>query len=99
MCSAENRFVVCELELMTTQGCHLCNDATEVLLQVLNSDCFSVDLVDIAFDDQLMERYATQIPVVVCPATGAELNWPFSPEQLRCFSQQVLLVLGTPSEH
>lgn len=99
MCSAEKQFVMCELELMTTEGCHLCDDAVEVLLQVLDAECFSVDLVDIAFDDELMERYATRIPVVVCPATGAELNWPFGTEQLRSFTHQALSALGAPGKH
>lgn len=96
MCSAENRPVVCELELMTTQGCHLCDDAVELLLQVLDADRFSVVLVDIAFDDELMERYAIRIPVVVCPATGTELNWPFGAEQLSRFSHQALLAQCAP---
>lgn len=96
MCSTENRLAVCELELMTTQGCHLCDEAIEIILQVLDAESFTVDLVDIAFDDQLMERYATRIPVVVCPATGAELDWPFGAEQLRSYSVPLLSALRVP---
>ncbi|KGK42960.1 hypothetical protein LH51_03555 [Nitrincola sp. A-D6] len=99
MCSAENKLEVCELELMTTQGCHLCDEAVEVMLQVLDAGCFSVDLLDIAFDDTLMERYATRIPVLVAPATGAELSWPFGTEQLRCFSEQAFLARHAPGKH
>ncbi|QEW08573.1 glutaredoxin family protein [Nitrincola iocasae] len=84
---------------MTTQGCHLCDQAIEVMLQVLDADRFCVDLVDIAFDDRLMGRYATRIPVLVVPASGAELNWPFGAEQLRSFSDQALSARCAPGEH
>ncbi|WP_417580122.1 glutaredoxin family protein [Nitrincola sp.] len=99
MCTAEKQLKVCGLELMTTQGCHLCDEAVEVLLQVLDADRFAVDLVDIAFDDELMERYANRIPVLVIPASGAELDWPFDTEQLRHFSHQALSALSAPGEH
>lgn len=65
------------LELMATDGCHLCERAIEVLQTTLQPGQVEVDLVDIAFDDQLMERYATRIPVLVQPSSGLELGWPF----------------------
>jgi hypothetical protein len=41
--------------------------------------------VDIAFDDALMDAYATRIPVLREPASGRELGWPFGPEELEAF--------------
>ncbi|SEF75980.1 glutaredoxin family protein [Marinobacterium lutimaris] len=83
------------LELMTTDGCHLCDQAVAVLLAVLKPGDAEVDLVDIAFDDSLLERYATRIPVVREPASGRELNWPFDEGQ---FSQFLAEVCGTKGD-
>ncbi|KEA62801.1 Thiol-disulfide isomerase [Marinobacterium lacunae] len=71
------------LELMTTDGCHLCEHAIDILQAVLQPGDAEVDLVDIAYEDDLMERYATRIPVLRAPASGLELGWPFDAEQLR----------------
>lgn len=71
------------LELMTTDGCHLCDQAIAVLQAVLKPGDAEVDLVDIAYDDQLMERYATRIPVLRSPISGLELGWPFDEHRLR----------------
>ena len=38
----------------------------------------SIDLIDIATDEALTAEYGIRIPVVKNPADGAELNWPFS---------------------
>ncbi|NOH79774.1 glutaredoxin family protein [Vibrio sp. RE86] len=40
-----------------------------------------VDIVDIAFDDELFSRYGVTIPVL--NFNGNELNWPFDLEQLQ----------------
>ena len=77
------------LELMTTEGCHLCDQATPLLVAGLDPNLFEVDLVDIAFDDQLMNRYATRIPVLVDSQSGAELGWPFDMQQLREFIESL----------
>ena len=90
MCSAENSMDPYELELMTTSGCHLCDLAVEVLVQVLDPKIFTVDLVDIAYEDELMERYAERIPVLLCPAQKKELGWPFDQTQLSAFVNDLL---------
>ena len=79
---------LCVLELMTTEGCHLCDQAVALLLAEVNPACFAVDLVDIAYDDTLMERYAVRIPVLR-DAKGAELDWPFGATELRHFLAQL----------
>ena len=77
------------LELMTTEGCHLCEQATPLLVAGLDPNLFEVDLVDIAFDDQLMNLYATRIPVLVDSQSGSELDWPFDMQQLREFVENL----------
>ncbi|QJD70984.1 glutaredoxin family protein [Marinobacterium sp. LSUCC0821] len=77
------------LELMTTEGCHLCEQATPLLVAGLDPNLFEVDLVDIAFDDQLMNLYATRIPVLVDNQSGAELDWPFDMQQLAEFVESL----------
>ncbi|PSL14865.1 glutaredoxin-like protein DUF836 [Marinobacterium halophilum] len=75
------------LDLMTTEGCHLCDEAAAVLQQVLSVGEAEVDLVDIVYETDLMERYATRIPVLVERDGSAELGWPFDAQQLRQFLQ------------
>ena len=77
-----------KLDLMTTEGCHLCDQAIGVLQQNLSEDQVEVDLVDIVYDPSLMERYAERIPVLVCRDTGRELAWPFDGQALIAFLQQ-----------
>jgi hypothetical protein len=55
----------------------------------LDPNLFEVDLVDIAFDDQLMNLYATRIPVLVDNQSGAELDWPFDMQQLAEFVESL----------
>ena len=73
------------LELMTTEGCHLCDLAVPLLVQGVDPEIFEVDLVDIAFDDELVERYGSRIPVLRHLESGEELNWPFDEQTLDKF--------------
>ncbi|MGY3728463.1 MULTISPECIES: glutaredoxin family protein [Cobetia] len=59
------------LWLYTTAGCHLCA-RLEATLQALGVDV-TLTRVEIAFDAQLSERYATRIPVLAS-ASGAEYS-------------------------
>lgn len=72
-------------ELMTTLGCHLCDDAAQLLVQGMVPARHEVDLVDIAYDDELMARYALKIPVLRDVASGRELAWPFDQAALAAF--------------
>lgn len=63
--------------LYSTEGCHLCESANE-LLKKCNIE---VKIIDIAFDDELFLRYGVTIPVV--RIAQSELNWPFQLEQLQ----------------
>nr|WP_173495458.1 MULTISPECIES: glutaredoxin family protein [unclassified Marinobacterium] len=74
---------------MTTEGCHLCDQALPLLVSGIDPSKYEVDLVDIAFDDKLMNQYATRIPVLVDPQSKQSLDWPFDAEQLAQFIQSV----------
>lgn len=74
-----------ELELLGTLGCHLCEVAAGVLMTELDPQKYEVYQVDIAEDEQLMERYALTIPVLLDVSSQQVLNWPFDVEQLRQF--------------
>jgi hypothetical protein len=68
------------LILYGTEHCHLCELAEGI---VATFDC-SYEVVDIAEDDLLLQRYGTSIPVVVRSDTHASLHWPFTAEELCC---------------
>lgn len=63
-------------KLFGTLGCHLCEDAEQVL-QPFVAQGLLVELLDIIDSAQWLERYALTIPVLRRVDTGQELNWPF----------------------
>ncbi|MCP8689279.1 glutaredoxin family protein [Marinobacterium sedimentorum] len=73
--------------LMSTSGCHLCDEAIEIIVTSLDPAQHSVDEVDIAEEDALLERYAVRIPVLLDEASGLELGWPFDRAGLLSFME------------
>ena len=63
--------------LFSTEHCHLCELAEDILVSQLDSQMHSVAVADIAEDDQLLARYGVRIPVLLNEQTKAELSWPF----------------------
>ena len=53
-----------EVVLYTRPGCHLCDDARGVLLEVQADHPFDLVERDIESDDDLLRRYLERIPVV-----------------------------------
>ena len=45
-------------------GCHLCDDAREVLERIRRTEPFELEEVDIEADDDLLRRYLERIPVI-----------------------------------
>ena len=74
------------INLYTTLGCHLCEQAL-AMLQKLAMDVTIVE-VEIADDDRLMAKYGLIIPVVGVAKTEHEINWPFSANELQSFIRQ-----------
>jgi|TARA_B110000116_G_scaffold265631_1_gene275110 hypothetical protein len=64
--------------LLTTLGCHLCNQAKAVLWQAQSVVAFEYSEQDIALSDGLIATYGERIPVVRSELSGAELDWPFT---------------------
>jgi len=50
--------------MYTRAGCHLCDDALEVVAAVCAASGSDYQLVDIDNDPELRERYGEQVPVV-----------------------------------
>ncbi|MFK0088344.1 glutaredoxin family protein [Pseudomonas sp. NPDC090755] len=73
-----------ECQLFGTLGCHLCEVAEAVLMPFVEHGLM-VELVDIADDEALVQRYQLIIPVLRRCDTRAELNWPFDAEQVVAF--------------
>lgn len=75
-----------EATLYGTSACHLCELAEALLAQLLagfdEARRPRIELVDIADDDALIDRYGSRIPVLR-RADGAELAWPFDAAQAR----------------
>jgi thiol-disulfide isomerase/thioredoxin len=70
------------LTLFTTEGCHLCEEAHELLLNVADAYPLEVYLQEIGDDEQLVARYGIRIPVVQFP-DDQELDWPFSETDIK----------------
>ena len=62
-----------EIKLYGTAFCHLCEQAEAVLREI----GIEADYIDIANDDELVEKYGIRIPVLKRMDNGAELGWPF----------------------
>ncbi|MEX6502502.1 glutaredoxin family protein [Pseudomonas zhanjiangensis] len=73
-----------ECQLFGTLGCHLC-EVAEALLMSFVDHGLQVELVDIAEQEEWVERYGVRIPVLRRNDTGAELDWPFDAEQIVAF--------------
>jgi glutaredoxin len=76
------------LTLYSTEGCHLCEEAEQLLHGAATRwPGLGWEVVDIASDDSLFERYGWLIPVLACDGAG-ELRWPFDAEALEAFLLQ-----------
>lgn len=68
------------LVLYSTTGCHLCENARQLIVRVLGNPVAEVDIAD---NDTLMARYAEHIPVLHRLDSGAEIRWPFVAEDIQ----------------
>lgn len=70
--------VMTTLILYGTSACHLCEDAEAILGSLVSDGCsLTINKVDIADDDELLERYGIRIPVIRLAESDRELGWPF----------------------
>ena len=73
-----------ELILYGTSACHLCEVADGLIQQHQKARTFNYVKCDISDSDELFARYGVRIPVLQ-RADGAELDWPFSAQDLELF--------------
>ncbi|ERP92141.1 hypothetical protein Q670_11025 [Alcanivorax sp. P2S70] len=67
--------------MYTTIGCHLCEEAVQMLAIVKPG--IEIEAVDVALSDELIAKYGERIPVL---ALGdSELSWPFGLLDLQRF--------------
>ena len=74
-----------KLQFFTTLGCHLCEQAAQLIdeLQTDSHPDLFVESIDIADDDALFERYGIRIPVVKRTDVDHDLGWPFDKDGLK----------------
>jgi Glutaredoxin-like domain (DUF836) len=69
------------LILYSTGACHLCERAELLLRSMPELRNVPLDVVDIANDAALLERYGQSIPVLATPA-GRVIAWPFNADDV-----------------
>jgi len=74
--------VTVEVRMMTAAGCHLCDEAHEVLEEVRAEVGFDLVQVDITGDPELEAEYREQIPVVFVAGRKA-FKFRVDPGELR----------------
>ena len=75
-----------KVSFLSTSGCHLCEQAYEMTKYLIDNDSnvaetVTLELIDIADDEKLVEQYGIRIPVLLY--SSKELGWPFELEELR----------------
>lgn len=71
------------LVLYATSGCHLCEQAADLIRGAVAAPFRTVEIAD---DEDLLERYGVRIPVLRRLDTGEELDWPFDAAAVRCLA-------------
>ena len=71
-----------QLILYGTSGCHLCEQAAELLAYVLDEEIYDVKEIDISESDVLLAIYGEKIPVLRRPDRNEEINWPFDEDAI-----------------
>jgi glutaredoxin len=70
------------IRLLSRPGCHLCDDAREVIAAVCVETGDSFDEVSVDSDDELRRLYSEQVPVVFVDGRQHDF-WRVDPDRLR----------------
>ncbi|MCB1692896.1 MAG: glutaredoxin family protein [Pseudomonadales bacterium] len=74
-----------QVDLYTTLGCHLCEEARALLDQYARESApIGICEVEISESESLLSRYGVRIPVIR-DNLGRELGWPFDYAALEAF--------------
>ncbi|MDA1076306.1 MAG: glutaredoxin family protein [Proteobacteria bacterium] len=71
------------LTLFSTDHCRLCDQAFDLLASMPDLAGQTLDVVDVAHDDDLLARYGERLPVLKWGS--AELAWPFTRDTVRAW--------------
>lgn len=77
-----------QFKLFTTSSCHLCEEATAIVSKLKIRENVSWLEIEIADDDALLASYGIRIPVLRHLASGKELNWPFTEDDIIALLRQ-----------
>ncbi|MGA1742147.1 MAG: glutaredoxin family protein [Pseudohongiellaceae bacterium] len=72
------------LNLYTTLGCHLCDEAAAMINQQDVAD-LALFMVEITESENLLKEYGVRIPVLKFEDSERELAWPFTMAELSKF--------------
>ncbi len=70
------------LTLLGKPGCHLCDDARAIVLEVAGERGLELEERNILEDPELLDRYAEEIPVVLID-DRVHTIWRVDPDRLR----------------
>lgn len=68
--------------LYGTLGCHLCEQAEQIVEALSRDFAINLEQVDIADDPAWLDAFAEQIPVLENLNNGQRVSWPFDPHIL-----------------
>lgn len=69
--------------LLSTEHCTLCEQALDLLVSMPELGGMPLQVVDVAEDQGLLERYGERLPVLA--VGGRELDWPFTRGEVAAF--------------
>ena len=75
-------------EFYSAEGCHLCEKAQDILLQISPDMENIIRYIDITSNKELVKKYGSRIPVVRKMSDGSELGWPFDLFDAEKFTNQ-----------
>ena len=70
------------LTLLSKPGCHLCDDARQIVLEVAGERGLAVEERNILDDEKLLAEYAEEIPVLLID-DRVHQTWRVDPERFR----------------
>ncbi|GAA1816211.1 hypothetical protein GCM10009771_15760 [Nesterenkonia flava] len=70
------------MEVLTKEGCHLCEEAMAVTAQACAEYGLTPQQIDITHDDARMAQHAEEIPVLLINGRVRDF-WRFDPQRLR----------------
>lgn len=77
-----------EIVLYGTKGCHLCDKAERVVRRLAPQFSLQYRYCDIAEDENLLAKFALEIPVVEHSGSQLQLHWPIDDDTFCVFASQ-----------